>query len=213
MKRRKKIRKEAGSHVGAEELLDGFRLHALDEFGPMSLMVLNYWGVRTSEDVGNLVFNLVAAGVFGKTDEDTIESFREIFDFEEVFVEPFRRLGVSCDNRSPSQSCSAQHLPSEVGQASACHASTCPTRPGVAPTISPDVRYGPPGLHSLGSACAGGSASAWPSIAPLDRPRLVGPNRAAANPTHRRGCGCASAGYFRDVMKASSSLRLARPMR
>lgn len=93
MKRRKKTRKEAGSHVGAEELLDGFRLHALDEFGPMSLMVLNYWGVRTSEDVGNLVFNLVAAGVFGKTDEDTIESFREIFDFEEVFVEPFRPEG------------------------------------------------------------------------------------------------------------------------
>ena len=93
MKRRKKTRKEVGSHVGAEELLDGFRLHALDEFGPMSLMVLNYWGVRTSEDVGNLVFNLVAAGVFGKTDEDTIESFREIFDFEEVFVEPFRPEG------------------------------------------------------------------------------------------------------------------------
>lgn len=93
MKRRKKTRKEAGSHVGAEELLDGFRLHALEEFGPMSLMVLNYWGLRTSEDVGNLVFNLVAAGVFGKTDEDTIESFRGIFDFEEVFVEPFRPEG------------------------------------------------------------------------------------------------------------------------
>lgn len=93
MKRRKKTRKEAGCHVGAEELLDGFRLHALDEFGPMSLMVLNYWGLRASEDVGNMVFNLVNAGVFGKTDEDTIESFREVFAFEEVFVAPFRPGG------------------------------------------------------------------------------------------------------------------------
>jgi uncharacterized repeat protein (TIGR04138 family) len=93
MKRRKKTRKEVGSHVGAEELLDGFRLHALDEFGPMSLVVLNYWGLQTSEDVGNMVFNLVGVGVFGKTDEDTIESFREVFDFEVVFVEPFRPVG------------------------------------------------------------------------------------------------------------------------
>ncbi|MFZ9920140.1 MAG: Minf_1886 family protein [Terrimicrobiaceae bacterium] len=93
MKRRKKTKKESGSHVGAEELLDGFRLHALDEFGPMSLMVLDYWGVRASEDVGNMVFNLVDAQVFGKTDEDTIESFRDVFDFNDVFVLPFQPAG------------------------------------------------------------------------------------------------------------------------
>jgi uncharacterized repeat protein (TIGR04138 family) len=90
IKRRKKTRKETGSHVGAAELLDGFRIHALNEFGPMSMMVLDYWGVRASEDVGNLVFNLVDAGIFGKTEEDTIESFRDVFDFEDVFVAPFR---------------------------------------------------------------------------------------------------------------------------
>ena len=95
MKRRKKTRKESGSHVGAEELLDGFRLHALDEFGPMSLMVLDYWGLRATEDVGNMVFNLVNAQVFGKTDEDTIESFRDVFDFAEVFVSPFQPEGES----------------------------------------------------------------------------------------------------------------------
>lgn len=100
MKHRKKTRKESGTHVGAEELLNGFRLHALNEFGPMSLMVLNYWGLQTSEDVGNMVFNLVNAGVFGKTDEDTIESFREVFDFEEVFVSPFRPEGESLNAAS-----------------------------------------------------------------------------------------------------------------
>ena len=90
IKRRKKARKETGPHVGAEELLEGFRLHALAEFGPMALMVLGYWGVHTTADVGNLVFNLVDAGVFGKTEEDTVESFRDVFDFHEAFVEPFR---------------------------------------------------------------------------------------------------------------------------
>ena len=102
MKRRKKTRKDTSSHVGAEELLDGFRLHALDEFGPMSLMVLNYWGLRASEDVGNMVFNLVNAEVFGKTDEDMIESFRDVFDFSEVFVSPFRPEGETLNADSES---------------------------------------------------------------------------------------------------------------
>jgi uncharacterized repeat protein (TIGR04138 family) len=55
IKRRKKSKKEPGPHVGAAELLDGFRLHALAEFGPMALMVLNYWGVKATADVGQMV--------------------------------------------------------------------------------------------------------------------------------------------------------------
>jgi uncharacterized repeat protein (TIGR04138 family) len=90
LKRRKKARKEASSHIGATELLEGFRVYCLQEFGPMAFTVLNYWGVRCSEDIGNMVFNLVDAEVFGKTDEDTIESFRNGYDFVDVFILPFR---------------------------------------------------------------------------------------------------------------------------
>lgn len=89
LKRRKKARKDAPANVNAAELLEGFRLHTLQEFGPMSVTVLSYWGIRTCEDVGHMVFNLVQSGVFVKTDEDTIESFREGYDFEEAFVLPF----------------------------------------------------------------------------------------------------------------------------
>lgn len=89
LKRRKKTQKEPGGHVAAAELLEGFRLHALAEFGPMAITVLDYWGVRRCEDVGHLVFNLVSAGVFGKTEEDTIESFGGGYDFHEAFVAPF----------------------------------------------------------------------------------------------------------------------------
>jgi len=90
LKRRKKARKDMSAHVAAAELLDGFRLHGLQEFGPMAITVFGYWGVRSSEDIGNLVFNLVQVGIFGKTDEDTPESFREGYDFVEAFVLPFR---------------------------------------------------------------------------------------------------------------------------
>ena len=89
IKRRKKARKEALGNVDAAELLEGFRLHALEEFGPMAQTVLGYWGMRSCEDVGHMVFNLVQSGVFVKTDEDTIESFRGGYDFAEAFVQPF----------------------------------------------------------------------------------------------------------------------------
>jgi uncharacterized repeat protein (TIGR04138 family) len=89
LKRRKKTRKEISSHAGAAELLEGFRIHGLQEFGPMAITVFEQWGVRSSEDVGNMVFNLVRVGVFGKTDEDTLESFRGGYDFADAFVLPF----------------------------------------------------------------------------------------------------------------------------
>ena len=36
-----------------------------------------------------MVFNLIGAGIFGKTEEDSIEDFKNVFDFHEVFVKPF----------------------------------------------------------------------------------------------------------------------------
>ncbi len=90
LKRRKKLKKDLATHVSAAELLEGFRLHGLQECGPMAVTVFEYWGVRSCEDVGNMVFNLVRIGVFGKTDEDTLESFREGYDFQEAFVLPYR---------------------------------------------------------------------------------------------------------------------------
>jgi len=60
---------------------------------------LHYWGVRTCEDIGHMVFNLVQAGAFGKTEEDTQDMFRMGFDFEEAFSAPFL----------PEASAAAQH--------------------------------------------------------------------------------------------------------
>ena len=36
-----------------------------------------------------MVFNLIGAGIFGKTDEDSMEDFKSVYDFEEAFVKPF----------------------------------------------------------------------------------------------------------------------------
>jgi uncharacterized repeat protein (TIGR04138 family) len=89
IKQKKRGKTEAGSHVNAGELLDGFRQLALKEFGPMVMTVLEYWGVRASFDVGQLVFNLIGAGVFGKTESDSVDDFDRALDFHVAFVAPF----------------------------------------------------------------------------------------------------------------------------
>ncbi|MEP6809052.1 MAG: Minf_1886 family protein [Chthoniobacterales bacterium] len=88
-KQQKKIKGGPVRHVAGPELLQGVRLYALKEFGPMVVTVLSYWGIRCCEDIGHMVFNLIGAGIFGKTEEDSIEDFKSVYDFEEAFVKPF----------------------------------------------------------------------------------------------------------------------------
>jgi uncharacterized repeat protein (TIGR04138 family) len=88
-KQQKKIKGVSVRHVTGPELLDSVRQYALKEFGPMVMTVFDSWGIRSCEDIGHMVFNLIAAGVFGKTEEDSLEDFKNVYDFEEVFVRPF----------------------------------------------------------------------------------------------------------------------------
>lgn len=76
-------------HVSGQELIEGIREYALQEYGPMALRVLNHWGLRQTEDFGELVFNLVDEGVLGRTEEDSRKDFASGYDFENAFRRPF----------------------------------------------------------------------------------------------------------------------------
>src|SRR5436190_1182366 len=88
-KQQKKVKGVSVRHVTGPELLHGVRQYALKEFGPMVMTVFDNWGIHSCEDIGHMVFNLIGAGVFGKTEEDSIEDFKNVYDFEEAFVRPF----------------------------------------------------------------------------------------------------------------------------
>jgi uncharacterized repeat protein (TIGR04138 family) len=88
-KQQKKAKGTTVRHVSGPELLEGVRQYALKEFGPMVMTVFENWGIHATEDVGHMVFNLIGAGIFGKTDEDSIDQFKNIYDFQEAFVKPF----------------------------------------------------------------------------------------------------------------------------
>ena len=76
-------------HVTGQELLEGVRVHALQEFGPMAWFLLQEWGVIRGEDVGCIVYNLIESGYFGRNDGDRIEDFAGGYNFEETFTRPF----------------------------------------------------------------------------------------------------------------------------
>jgi len=72
-------------HISGSELAHGLRELALDRYGPVARMVLQHWGIHTTEDVGDVVFALVEQEVLVKEEEDRAEDFYEVFDFEDVF--------------------------------------------------------------------------------------------------------------------------------
>jgi uncharacterized repeat protein (TIGR04138 family) len=76
-------------HVSGQELLAGIREYALSQFGPMTLMVLEEWGVRQCEDFGEIVFNMVEIGLLAKTENDSRADFAGGYDFTEAFRKPF----------------------------------------------------------------------------------------------------------------------------
>jgi uncharacterized repeat protein (TIGR04138 family) len=77
-------------HVSGTELLEGIRDYALKQYGPMTLLVLEEWGVRRCEDFGDIVFNLIEAQVLKKTDRDRREDFAGGYEFQEAFRKPFQ---------------------------------------------------------------------------------------------------------------------------
>ena len=80
-----KSRGRTGGHVSGRELLEGIRDFALDQFGGLAGLVFDQWGIRCTGDFGEIVFNLVEAGLMGKTDSDSREDFRNVYEFQVVF--------------------------------------------------------------------------------------------------------------------------------
>ena len=84
-----KAKRDEIRHVSGKELLDGIRDYGLDQFGPMTLTVLDEWGIRSCEDFGEMVFNMVGKNLLAKTENDTREDFKDGFNFDDAFRQPF----------------------------------------------------------------------------------------------------------------------------
>jgi uncharacterized repeat protein (TIGR04138 family) len=77
-------------HVSGPQLCDGLRELALAKWGRLARTVLRRWNITSTLDFGRIVFALIAAGQMQKTDEDTLEDFRNVYDFKNTFETGYR---------------------------------------------------------------------------------------------------------------------------
>jgi uncharacterized repeat protein (TIGR04138 family) len=80
---------DAIRHVTGQELLEGIRQYALQQFGPMATTVFEEWGVTRSADFGEIVFNMVEGDLLAKTEKDSREDFQGGYDFDTAFRKPY----------------------------------------------------------------------------------------------------------------------------
>lgn len=93
-------------HVSGQELCEAIRCYALDQYGLLAKSVLNEWGVRSTGDFGEIVFNLIDIGQMRKTDSDCREDFNDVYDFERGFSDAasyWQQQKPSGDDDSSSQ--------------------------------------------------------------------------------------------------------------
>lgn len=77
-------------HVSGEELCAGIRDLALERWGLMASTVLRTWGIQSTMDLGRMVFALVDNGILQKQPHDSIEDFRDVYDFDIAFDKSYR---------------------------------------------------------------------------------------------------------------------------
>jgi len=89
------------NHLSGQQLLEGIRLYAIDQYGPMARTVFEEWGIKNCRDFGNIVFNLVECKVLGKTDRDCPEDFDKGYSFRAAFDMPFRPVSIKPTTKRP----------------------------------------------------------------------------------------------------------------
>ena len=73
---------DASRHVSGQQLCEGLREFAFRQWGMLARVVLERWGINATLDFGRIVFTLIEAGQMQKTPDDSIEDFRDVYDFK-----------------------------------------------------------------------------------------------------------------------------------
>ena len=85
----------AAAHHRVASWREACRDLALDRYGVMARLVLDHWGVRSTADIGDVVFTLVDLGLLISQPTDSRLDFADVFGFDQAFERdyPWRRAG------------------------------------------------------------------------------------------------------------------------
>ena len=76
-------------HLTGQQLCEASRKYALEEYGMMSRLVLESWGIYSTSDLGDVVYNMIEAQLMKKSESDRREDFNDVFDFVDAFESNF----------------------------------------------------------------------------------------------------------------------------
>ncbi|TAM41413.1 hypothetical protein EPN54_01880 [bacterium] len=79
-----KLKRKA--HVSGRELASGLRDYAIDQYGALAARVLSHWGINNTRDFGNIVFNMIEHKLLAKNENDSLDDFNAVYDFDEAFA-------------------------------------------------------------------------------------------------------------------------------
>ena len=81
-------------HLTGQQLCVASREHAIEQFGMMAKVVLNSWGIHSTSDFGEVVYNLISIDLMKRSKSDRREDFDGVFDFETAFEQEFQITGI-----------------------------------------------------------------------------------------------------------------------
>ena len=88
--RSRRASKRTPRHLTGQELCEAIRQFALQQYGYLAKYVFNQWGVKSTSDFGEIVFNLIEIGEMRKTPDDRRDDFDDVFDFDTDLRQSFK---------------------------------------------------------------------------------------------------------------------------
>jgi len=76
-------------HISGQKLCEGLRKLSVEKWGRLAKLVLNRWGVKTTWDIGQIVYLMIESKWMSAQPTDSIDDFNDIYDFKKVFLDEF----------------------------------------------------------------------------------------------------------------------------
>ena len=85
-----KLEEGQSRHISGQQLAEGLREIAVERWGLLARTVLASWGVYDTLDFGRIVYAMIDAGLMGRSDEDDLADFKDVYEFRSAFEKGYR---------------------------------------------------------------------------------------------------------------------------
>ncbi len=75
--------------ISAADICKAAKIYAVEQFGLLAKPTLNNWGIHSTADIGQIIFNLVKCGALLQSKRDNINDFDNVFNFDDAFEKQF----------------------------------------------------------------------------------------------------------------------------